>query len=1335
MGDMNCDAVPLQLRLKLEKSGPVAVVTELLAAEPYLYLHGWVASPKKRSSRRISGALSFASDSSQQETEHLVEARQLHEEVLLNREGMIKTPPGTSVLRLSQLLGAASADDLDQVRIAMARQALLNQDLDMASDLVQAVLCHPSRRTGASASASPSKVGASNAALEVLVGILTAQGTEADAGKDSWYSRQLNMCAGGLASCHSSSISSLLGHWRKLELDRFNSRAELGGVTPAASALRSASLETMEQLTAAAEGEEGQSLSARCTSPLLQLCQAALSSGDVNLAVGCGLAMQDPGSALVALERWKEEAETAALAEATSKGQSDFTAPSSSKEEAEIEKEPQSGGGDDVVASEALVEALMKRGFSKNGVIRAARATRNASLDVALAWCFAHCGDKDFDAPLPPPSSRRRDERVQGRERHEGEQGRDPAAVAALAVSGVAALEALAIAGKDIQTAVGNGVEAWELLQAAADASLPTAQAAMGAESIRLAGLSAHLPAPVLTVLEKHQANAASDEETRRLRAVLPGVDSQRLTSDPAYVEEALAQTVAASEDWSVLEAALEVAGADRAWGLVRGRLSSWLGEGWAERRAGSDEATVCAGADAALRGVGGGQLLHILRRDPAAVLQELRVFYGMAGGEEMGRLELLLRMASDVAEAPTTKRLQAHVGLLKRLLRIKLSGLDYKRLMGEDPFADPAVTGGPLEEVQEAARSELRAVITRECLPTLSKLASRIHGLHASDIFLAYAHRVICGTASDLSEETQSLLRGEGASAPVNDVAAASASVHHLLMEVMPKLAPGDKEQLLRAVMLPHSTRVRARAKELQPLELAVPYRQKLVDGSELPLPAGWARALRAMEHAPTPQVACLLEAVHEDTEASAKLALVKIAAAGQGGDGGCTVTAIAGVLGCAASVEEVYREAAEGLLRDLSGSENFGSDEEAALSSLLCFFESLDQSELLWGTVQPVMELFCSGAAIEQGDLRHQTHLLKLLGDAGRLGEGRQGPSMGFMRIADLVMMSCGASITPEDIQGWQARSNLLAKCIPIVAGNASGIAALAEVLEMWSGGGDDDGNGDTRWSVLQWLQERRVTVAMQAMAPTLLLEDVGEVPLSPEAIGCMRVWWPQLLQLMCQAGDWGLLARSCTAGPALAFTEEAFEMELLARMGGTDARSGEGALPPQAPEAPVAPVEVRCKMALASLHPAVQKEAVRPSLIKGLSKNDRELLGLLLTSTALLATIGAPVFLAAAEIACSSSATPHGVGEPPTSTAYCLASLALVCGHYHHLAAGLACQKTHLHPGLRTLGAGLSLLGRSLRSDAAWEEMEQLGPNWLALRLYAKEVFESATYDQPA
>jgi len=55
-------------------------------------------------------------------------------------------------------------------------------------------------------------------------------------------------------------------------------------------------------------------------------------------------------------------------------------------------------------ANQPIVDTLMEQGFTRNGAIRAALATNN-NLEAALNWILEHIGDADLNEPLPVPAS------------------------------------------------------------------------------------------------------------------------------------------------------------------------------------------------------------------------------------------------------------------------------------------------------------------------------------------------------------------------------------------------------------------------------------------------------------------------------------------------------------------------------------------------------------------------------------------------------------------------------------------------------------------------------------------------------------------------------------------------------------------------------------------------------------------------------------------------------------------------------------------------------------------------------------------------------------------
>lgn len=251
--------------------------------------------------------------------------------------------------------------------------------------------------------------------------------------------------------------------------------------------------------------------------------------------------------------------------------------------------------------------------------------------------------------------------------------------------------------------------------------------------------------------------------------------------------------------------------------------------------------------------GRGGQGVLHVARG----------VFVRAADGKDLHHLDLLLRLMSEAATKSgqeggggvagsssggggsggsgigknvVERRLHAHCGLVRRLLKAAPPGLDYKRLVGEDPLMDPLAdlqgtrageagasrpssgsgttkrNAAGLAMARARAMSELRSTAELEHTPALSKLAARIPGLSGSAVYLAAAQRVLCGEIGGLSPEALALLRGRqrggsngGCDGPGGEEAeAVSASVYHLLSPLLQKMAPEDLLEIAAAACAP---------------------------------------------------------------------------------------------------------------------------------------------------------------------------------------------------------------------------------------------------------------------------------------------------------------------------------------------------------------------------------------------------------------------------------------------------------------------------------------------------------------------------------------------------
>lgn len=246
------------------------------------------------------------------------------------------------------------------------------------------------------------------------------------------------------------------------------------------------------------------------------------------------------------------------------------------------------------------------------------------------------------------------------------------------------------------------------------------------------------------------------------------------------------------------------------------------------------------AGLLGTVTGSGGGDLgaLEIARG----------VFVRSAKGNDLDYLDVLLRVMLEAAGKSAggdgdgknviERRLNAHCGLVRRLLKAAPTGLNYKRLIGEDPLADPLAdplttakgakgekfappgdddprsrrrSAAGLAAARARAMSELRSVAGVEHAPALSKLAPRIPGLSGSAVYLAVAQRVLCGEIGGLSEEALRLLRGGDSGSSVSgegqeELEAASVSVYHLLRPLISKMAvaPEDLAEVAAAVCAP---------------------------------------------------------------------------------------------------------------------------------------------------------------------------------------------------------------------------------------------------------------------------------------------------------------------------------------------------------------------------------------------------------------------------------------------------------------------------------------------------------------------------------------------------
>lgn len=388
----------------------------------------------------------------------------------------------------------------------------------------------------------------------------------------------------------------------------------------------------------------------------------------------------------------------------------------------------------------------------------------------------------------------------------------------------------------------------------------------------------------VLSSFRTRASLGAAEDRARLL--LLPGADLVRFAGDGDYrqqeLERAASQATNGKVASDIVVLGREYPGTD-VWSVAAAGAATLLGPAYSRlRRKGLAAAAAAARIDAELRtgsnGDGGGGvdldkdsktqrsvdggLLAVLNEEAhgqSGALQVARdVFIRDADGTDLHHMDLLLRVMTEGAAATAMgrgqgrggaeddgmmggkseaeRRLNAHCGLVRRLLKAAPPGLDYKRLLGRDPLADPladpdpnsssAASLAPNSVTQPSKRSaaglaaararvmtELRSVMELEHAPALSKLAKRVPGLTGSAVYLATAQRVLCGETGRLSPEALDLLRGTGAGGGYNvegreeEADAASVSVYHLVSPLLPKMAAEDLVEAVTTACAPYAT------------------------------------------------------------------------------------------------------------------------------------------------------------------------------------------------------------------------------------------------------------------------------------------------------------------------------------------------------------------------------------------------------------------------------------------------------------------------------------------------------------------------------------------------
>ncbi|CAM9861553.1 unnamed protein product [Pylaiella littoralis] len=605
--------------------------------------------------------------------------------------------------------------------------------------------------------------------------------------------------------------------------------------------------------------------------------------GAVERGVGYALAATDGRAVLGALRALLEQAEVRvkALRDVVAEHGGDAAAAGG---------KPHSGADDEVGAAavaaaepdESLVQALHRMGISSNRARRACVATRNASREAALAWCVEHSADPAMDAPFVSSGRRSASGRPMGVGTVGGGGGGGNAGDGDV-VGQRRGEEALRVAAR-LRGIAAAALEAYvrARLSAIGESSGRGGGSTGGGGGggdvgLEGSGVPSEEIGELVAVLTSFRQRQSLGQAEDKVRAVLPAaVDLGRFARDQRY-RQSLRDVVTLSFDYSSTDV----------WGVAAAAATYLLGPGYAELRRGLTapstatrvETELRSGSDNAGRSTGRGSLLldTLLGsgRGAQGLLELARgVFIGAADGKDLHHLDLLLRLMSEaaarsgvavggepggaargsgsgsgsgsVAKKPIERRLNAHCGLVRRLLKAAPQGLDYKALVGEDPLADPLAdpqdaagtaavaegtppaplsnsstgsggvtlkrTAAGLAAARARAMAELRSVAGLEHAPALSKLAARIPGISGSAVYLAVGQRVLCGETGGLSPEALGLLRGDtggdaggGGGYSSEECEAASASVYHLLFPLFQKMGSEDLLEVTAAACAPN--------------------------------------------------------------------------------------------------------------------------------------------------------------------------------------------------------------------------------------------------------------------------------------------------------------------------------------------------------------------------------------------------------------------------------------------------------------------------------------------------------------------------------------------------
>ncbi len=216
-----------------------------------------------------------------------------------------------------------------------------------------------------------------------------------------------------------------------------------------------------------------------------------------------------------------------------------------------------------------------------------------------------------------------------------------------------------------------------------------------------------------------------------------------------------------------------------------------------------------------------------IIVSDPQGFLSFLWKVYDTIDSKALSRLSTVLLLTLNILSTAKresglslvqAKAIRANQGLLRRLIKVGVGDLDFKCLVGPDPSQWGTCDS---TELGEMAIMELRGCLDPSHVSAVSKLASRLGGLSASDIYMATATRVLCGVTEDIRDiEGLNRLKSPSLDAPEHvwhawveslsseqvqaEVSATSTTVIDTLQPFFQKLSPKDAVCLIEGVCIP---------------------------------------------------------------------------------------------------------------------------------------------------------------------------------------------------------------------------------------------------------------------------------------------------------------------------------------------------------------------------------------------------------------------------------------------------------------------------------------------------------------------------------------------------